>query len=151
MPFRDKMKRAFGRSGEDENGLDRVSSKSSRKEKKQKREYADNVYKPGEIMPKPKYVAPYNRDHQAKLLAFSFGDAWKRRKSVQSQYSPRGSRIPSMVESFRRKSVVSGSMSRQPSHVDGMVEEKMDGDDEVANSERSQGLVSWVEVIADLV
>ena len=151
MPFRDKMKRAFGRSSEEENGLDKVWSKSSRKEKRQKREYADNVYQPGEIMPKPKYVAPYNKDHQAKLLAFSFGDAWKRRKSVQSQYSPRGSRLPSLVGSFRRKSGVSGSKSRQPSRVDGMMEENVDGDDDVANGEYSHDMVSCVEAVTDLV
>lgn len=142
MPFRDKMKRAFGRSSEEENGLDKVWSKPSRKEKRQKREYADNVYKPGEIMPKPKYVAPYNKDHQAKLSAFSFGDAWKRRKSVQSQYSPRGSRLPSGV---------SGSRSRQPSRVDGMMEENVDGDDDVANGEYSHDIVSCVEAFTDLV
>lgn len=113
----------------------KVSSTLSGKGKRQKQDYPDNVYKPGEVMPRPKYGAPYNKDHQAKLSAFSFGDAWNRRKSDQSQYSPRGSRIPSLVGSFRRKSFVSGSRSRKQSYVDDMVEENTDGDDDVVNGE----------------
>lgn len=149
MPFRDKMKRAFGRSSEEEDGLSKLSSISPKKGKKQKREYPDNVYQPGEIMPTPKYRTPYNKDHQAKLSAFSFGDAWHRRKSDQSQYSPRGSRLPSLVGSFRRKSWMSGTRSRQHSHADGMVEESMDGDDGVLNGDYDEGLVSWMKAAAN--
>lgn len=135
MPLRDKMKRAFGRTNEGLNGLGKVSSTSSGKGKKQKQDNPDNICEPGEVMPRPKYVAPYNKNHQAKLSAFSFGDAWNRRKSDQSQYSPRGSRYPSLVGSFRRKSFVSGSRSRKQSYVDGMVEENTDGDDDIVNGE----------------
>lgn len=135
MPFRDKMKRAFGRPSNEESDLTQVCSTSSRKEKKQKREYADNVYKPGEIMPKPKYRAAYNKEHQDKLSAFSFGDAWKRRKSDQSQYSPRGSRLPSVVGSLRRMSLATGSRSRKQSIATERVDENIDRDDDVSNGE----------------
>lgn len=135
MPFRDKMKRAFGRPSNDDSNLTQVSSTSSRKEKKQKREYPDNVYKPGEVMPKPKYRAAYNKEHQDKLSAFSFGDAWKRRKSDQSQYSPMGSRLPSVVGSLRRMSLTAGTRSRKPSLAAEKVEESTDRDDDVSNGE----------------
>ncbi|KAL9127512.1 MAG: hypothetical protein Q9217_003622 [Psora testacea] len=72
---------------------------SSKKAKKDKGDYPDNVYKPGEPMPRPKYRGPYNQAHQDKLSAFSFGDAWKKRKNSTgtdksakggSEYSPMG-------------------------------------------------------------
>lgn len=130
--FRAKVKRAFGRQGE--RGSDSSQEKSARKAKKQKNEYPDNVYKPGEVMPKLKYGATPNRAHQAKLSAFSFDDAWKRRTSVQSQYSPRGSRLPSTAEGHRRRSFMPGLRSRRASVVDGgRLEENMDRDDDVGN------------------
>lgn len=135
MPFRDKMKRAFGRPSSEDSDLTQVSTTSSRKQKKQKREYPDNVYKPGEVMPKPKYRAAYNKEHQDKLSAFSFGDAWKRRKSDQSQYSPRGSRLPSVVGSLRRMSVAAGPRSRKQSIAVEAVDENIDRDDDVSNGE----------------
>lgn len=125
MPFREKMKRAFGRSPSTSDGSDlaKASSKGSKKDQ-------DNIYKPGE-MPKPKYKGPYNQSHQDKLSAFSFGGAWARRKSDQSQYSPMGSRLPS-----RRGSMLSGRSpeagSRQQSYVRQVVE-NADGDDDIAN------------------
>lgn len=133
MPFRDKMKRAFGRPSNDDSDLAQVSSTASRKERKQKREYPDNVYKPGEVMPRPKYRAVYNKEHQDKLSAFSFGDAWKRRKSDQSQYSPRGSRLPSVVGSLRRMSLAAGPRSRKQSIAADRVDENIDRDDDVSN------------------
>lgn len=102
MPFREKMRRAFGTRPSDEGSelfftqTPSSSSRRSRKEKKTRRSSSSNVYRPGEIMPKPKYPLAYNKAHQDKLLAYNFGDAWKKRKSVQSQYiSPLGSRWPS--------------------------------------------------------
>ncbi len=135
MPFRDKMKRAFGRpQNDDGSDLTHTSSKSS---KKQKAEQPNNVYKSGEPMPKPKYRGPYNKEHQEKLSSFSFSDAWKsRRKSDNSMYSPLGSRLPSQVGSLKsRKSRKSlgGTRSRQQSHVEGMVVENADGDDDLMN------------------
>lgn len=125
MPFREKMKRAFGRSPSTSDGseLAKTSSKGSKKDQ-------ENIYKPGE-MPKPKYRGPYNQAHQDKLSAFSFGGAWARRKSDQSQYSPMGSRLPS-----RRGSTLGGrspeARSRQQSYV-GQVVENADGDDDIGN------------------
>lgn len=140
MPFRDKMKRAFGKPGDEDSDLTQVSSKASknsRKEKKQKREYPNNVYKPGEVMPRPKYRAVYNKEHQDKLSSFSFGTAWKRRKSEQSEYSPMGSRLPSI--SLRRLSLGTGQRSRKQSRVAEKVDENMDGDDDVGNGGLGQG------------
>lgn len=115
MPFREKMKRAFGgRPSDDGSDLALTqtssSSKRSRKEKKNNRRNSpSNVYRPGEIMPKPKYPSACNKVHQDMLLAYNFGDAWKKRKSVQSQYiSPMGSRWPSARSSL--------AISRQQSY-----------------------------------
>ena len=125
MPFREKMKRAFGRAPSTGDGseLAKTTSKASKKD-------AENIYRPGE-MPKPKYRGPYNQAHQDKLSAFSFGGAWTRRKSDQSQYSPMGSRLPS-----RRGSMLGGrspeARSRQHSYV-GQVVENIEGDDDIAN------------------
>lgn len=130
--FRAKVKRAFGRQGE--RGSDSSQEKSARKGKKQKHEWPDNVYRPGEMMPKPKYGATPNRAHQAKLSAFSFDDAWKRRTSDQSQHSPRGSRLPSTVDGLRRRSFMPGFRSRRASAADGgRLEENVDRDDDVGN------------------
>lgn len=126
------MKRAFGRpQNDDGSDLTHTSSKSS---KKQKAEQADNVYKSGELMPKPKYRGPYNKEHQEKLSSFSFSDAWKsRRKSDNSMYSPLGSRLPSQVGSLKSRKSLGGARSRQRSHVEGMVVENADGDDDLMN------------------
>lgn len=102
MPFREKMKRAFGTRPSDDRSersctpTSSSSSRRSRKEKKTRRNSPGNVYRPGESMPKPKYSVASNKAHQDKLSAYNLGDAWKKRKSVQSQYiSPMGSRWPS--------------------------------------------------------
>lgn len=139
MPFREKMKRAFGRPHSDDGSdLSRISSKSSsQKPKKQKSERPDNVYQLGELMPKPKYRGPYNKAHQDKLSAFSFSDAWKaRRKSDNSQYSPMGSRLPSLVGSLKSRKSIGVARSRQPSYVEGTVVESVARDDDVGNGRR---------------
>ena len=132
MPFRAKMKRAFGRPNSDDGSeLSHTSSKAS---KKPRAEPPDDVYRVGEPMPKPKYRGPYNKEHQAKLSSFSFSDAWKsRRKSDNSLYSPLGSRLPSQVGSLKSRKSIGGARSRQQSYVDGMVAESADGDDDVMN------------------
>ena len=136
--FRAKVKRALTRQGRQGREGDQSSESSHEKsaarkamKKQQKSEWPDNVYKPGEAMPKPKYGAPVSRAHTAKLSAFSFDDAWKRRASDQSQYSPRGSRLPSAVNSLRRKSFRPGLRSRRASEV--KLEESADRDDDVGN------------------
>lgn len=137
MPFRDKVKKAFGKSSEEpseiSSDLSQVQSRAStKKAKKQKVEYPDNIYKPGEI-PESKYKGPYSKAHQQKLHAFSFGTAFQgRRKSDQSLYSPMGSRLPSRVGSFiSRRSF--GPKSRQQSRVEDTLMENNEADDEVEN------------------
>ena len=162
MPFRAKMKRAFGGSSTTE--YDPANPLTHTTSKKSKRDYPANVYKPGEAMPRPKYRGPWNQAHQDKLSAFSFGGAWKGRKDSTdtnksatgaSEYSPMGSRMPSRGPSRRGSawSAMSGKggkrfwgrNSRQNStvtyddhsHLDGAgaerVEENREGDDDVAN------------------
>lgn len=116
MPFREKMKRAFGTRPSDEGSelsftpTSSSSSRRPRKEKKARRNSSSKVYRPGEMIPKSKYPAAYNKAHQDKLLAYNFGDAWKKRQSVQSQYiSPMGSRWPSARPSM--------AISRQQSYT----------------------------------
>ena len=134
MPFRDKMRKALGRSNDD--GSDPVTAnarKSTKSKRPTKEKLPDNVYKPGEPMPRPKYRGPYNQAHQDKLSAFSFGGAWKRRKSsgtMGSEMSPMGSRIISRRNSAWSKKSKLGS--RQNSAFAG-VEESGEGDDDVAN------------------
>ncbi|KAG6997652.1 hypothetical protein G7Y79_00039g076140 [Physcia stellaris] len=131
MPFRAKMKRAFGRDSPEE-GSDaaQTNSKAShKKEKKQK--LPDNVYKPGEPMPRPKYRGPYDKEHQDKLTSFNFANAFSRRKSDYSETSPMGTKLHSRRGSFL--SIGKVARSRQPSHVDPALVEATDGDDDVTN------------------
>ena len=132
------MKRAFGKpDGADGSDVSESPSKAStRKTRKQKPEYPENVYKPGEVPPS-KYKGPYNREHQQKLHAFSFSNAFQgRRKSDQSLYSPMGSRLPSRMGSFKsRKSLA--PRSRQHSRVGDTVVENSEGDDAVENGMRA--------------
>ncbi|KAL8779804.1 MAG: hypothetical protein Q9213_006762 [Squamulea squamosa] len=135
MPFRAKVKRAFGKNEDSsEAGSDpsQVQSKAATKKmKKPKIEYPDNVYKPGEI-PESKYKGPYNKEHQVKLHAFSFKTAFQgRRKSEQSLYSPMGSRLPSRKGSFLSRR--SFARSRQQSRVEDTLMENNEADDAVAN------------------
>ncbi|MCJ1369319.1 hypothetical protein MMC20_000529 [Loxospora ochrophaea] len=100
MAIREKLRRHLTRttSASDPNALTTTATSDSKKSKSSKQKAAKdpNRYAPGE-MPKPKYRGPYNKAHQEKLHAFSFGEALDnaRRKSSQSQYSPRGSKMPS--------------------------------------------------------
>ncbi|KAI9802126.1 MAG: hypothetical protein M1833_002047 [Piccolia ochrophora] len=115
MPFRERMRRAFGRS----NTSDDLTPKRS------KSQQAD-LYKPGEVMPKPKYPGRYNKPHQDMLSAFSFGEAFRRRKSDMTDVSPMGSRMPSRKnsEAMGRK-----SSAHRRSHI-GKVVESVDDDDD---------------------
>lgn len=144
------MRKALGRSNDD--GSDPITTDTNKpiKSKRSKKEkLPDNVYKPGEPMPRPKYRGPYNQAHQDKLSAFSFGDAWKRRRSggtVGSEMSPMGSRIMSRRNSVWSKKSKLGS--RQNSAFAG-VEESGEGDDDVLNGmdilvSRKQG---WMDLV----
>ena len=133
MPFRAKMKRALGRSTSTSNGTDLSQSdtnKSTKAKKPKKEKLPDNVYKPGEVMPRPKYRGPYNQAHQDKLSAFSFGDVFKRRRSSATQnsdISPMGSRVLSRRGSaWSRRSKLG---SRQNSNFAGVAERDDDEDD----------------------
>ncbi|KAL8694932.1 MAG: hypothetical protein Q9218_000503 [Villophora microphyllina] len=158
MPFRDKVKKAFGKSNEEvsetSSDLSHVQLKASSKKSKKPKvdDYPDNVYKPGEI-PESKYKGPYDKKHQQKLHAFSFANAFQeRRKSEQSLYSPMGSRLPSRVGSFiSRKSF--GPRSRQQSRVEDTLMENTEADDTVENGELHKGsfqlcsrLTLWLSV-----
>ena len=143
MPFRERVKRAFGRSSSNSDlsspsDLSTVSKVSSRKSKKAKDSvvYPDNVYKPGEPMPRPKYRGPVNKQHQAKLHSFTFAGALDgiRRRSIGSQQSPMGSRFPSRQGS--KTSGIFGGPSR-PASIVGAVEENQDGDDDTGNGTSS--------------
>ena len=128
------MRKALGRSNDDGSDITTTDTNKSTKPKKAKKEkLPDNVYKPGEPMPRPKYRGPYNQAHQDKLSAFSFGGAWKRRRSsatAGSDLSPMGSRIMSRRNSVWSKKSKLGS--RQNSAFAG-VEESGEGDDDVTN------------------
>ena len=131
------MKRALGRSGSSAEGSDLTATdtnKSTKAKKPKKEKLPDNVYKPGEAMPRPKYRGPYNQAHQDKLSSFSFGDAWKRRESSatgNSDMSPMGSRLMSRRGSaWSRRSNKLGS--RQNSEFQGPLDEG-EADDDVTN------------------
>ena len=102
------MKRALG--GSSPPDYDPANPLTHGPSKKAKKNSPENMYKPGESMPKPKYRGPWNQAHQDKLSAFSFSDAWKRKSSdltvksmhgTNSEYSPMGSRLPSRGPSRR--------------------------------------------------
>ena len=135
MPLRAKIKRAIGRTNSSSTGSDLTPSetnKSTKSKKAKKEKYPDNVYKPGEPMPRPKYRGPYNQAHQDKLKAFSFGDMWNKRRSsatANSDISPMGSRVMSRRGSaWSRKSKIG---SRQGSGFAGV--EEGDAEDDTGN------------------
>ena len=117
MPFRERVKKALGRT---HSHSDSKSSPGS---------------EPTDETPKPKYRSPYNKDHQDKLSAFSFSGGLEqlRRKSATSQYSPMGSRMPSRAGSradtrASRSQGLAGQQQRQGEAVG-----EVEGDDDVGN------------------
>ena len=162
MPFRAKMKRALGRTNSS-GALSKTDTAQSKKPKKEK--LPNNVYKPGEKMPRLKYRGPWNQAHQDNLSSFSFGDAWKRRKSsANEEYSPMGSRLVSRRPSAWSR--LSRLGSRKSSFVGGEEKGKVgsrrvsmaglgeaEGDDDIGNgtlkphiSKRllTGGVLKWV-------
>ncbi|KAL6720450.1 hypothetical protein ACLMJK_002373 [Lecanora helva] len=132
MPLRAKLKRAIGRNNSSSASSDLAKSetnKSSKSKKPKKEKYPDNVYKPGEPMPRPKYRGPYNQAHQDKLKAFNFGEMWNRRRSSatgNSDISPMGSRAMSRRGSaWSRRSKIG---SRQGSGFAGVEEGEAEDD-----------------------
>ena len=100
MPFRARMKRVFTHSSSSSSS----SNSSGSLSKAESRGIGDpKIYQPGEAMPRPKYRAPVDKKHKAKLDAYTFGTNLRRR-SVSSEYSPMGSKIPSRNNSIHRPS-----------------------------------------------
>lgn len=111
MPFRSKLKKAFGGGSKDSGPGGTTSSvsdaiakkdKSAKKHKWNKKtneweNWPENVYKPYEI-PAPKYKRPPAKEHTKKLEKFTWdtdAHADDRRPSATSQYSPMGSKLQS--------------------------------------------------------
>lgn len=114
MPFRERFKRALGRNTS-------ISDSNSLKSSKTK----DSTEVTG---PKPKYRAPVDPEHKAKLESFSFANNW-RRKSTQSDHSPFGSRQPSRNNSTTDPRKLFGAGGRGKSHVGPVVENADDSTD----------------------
>lgn len=116
MPFRDRLKKAFGRGGDSPDSASLTKTDSRRN---------SNVYGPGEDMPKSKYRQPVDKEHREKLESFSFFGDHMRKRSKDSQYSPMGSRIPSRNPSIvpsRAGSVsAAGGLSMSGTAVGGAV------------------------------
>ncbi|KAI9679104.1 MAG: hypothetical protein M1829_001774 [Trizodia sp. TS-e1964] len=100
MPFIERVRRVFTRSPPPSPTSSTPAAKAKRAKKTK-----SLTYKPGE-MPPPKYSAPYDPRHQARLRRFSFSDAWSRRQSETKEVSPMASCAPSrrgsVVEAMRR-------------------------------------------------
>ncbi|KAI9810724.1 MAG: hypothetical protein M1827_006062 [Pycnora praestabilis] len=117
MPFREKVRKAFGRSPSDANGMKKTNSKVQ-------------IKKPDDE-PTPNYRIPLKAEQKGRLQAFSFADTFSRRKSSQSEVSPMGSRMPSRKASMTsRKSMAPSRLSQ--SNV-GQVMEDEEADDDVGN------------------
>lgn len=117
MPFRDRLKKTFSR-----NSVSGASENSNSSDASNTSDSNHSVYAPGEKMPQPKYRRPVAKEHKAKLEAFSFANAFRRRSDA-SAYSPMGSRMPSRKNSAEAQQ---GRRSRSFAHR--MVEEGDDGD-----------------------
>lgn len=103
--LRSRIRRAF--TGEEGHGpLSKIKSRTSKSTQPE-----SDYYQPGEKMPPLKYRRPVAPEHKAKLEAFSFSNAWRRR-SHHSIYSPMGSRMPSRKSSFRSRRSRSRSIHR---------------------------------------
>lgn len=96
MTFRARIKRVltFGDSSSDDNDTPRKGNPFRTRNKDPRYRDPNVWYQPGEKMPPLKYRRPVNPEHKATLESFSWNNAWRRR-SIVSQYSPMGSRLPS--------------------------------------------------------
>ncbi|KAF2673464.1 hypothetical protein BT63DRAFT_451514 [Microthyrium microscopicum] len=89
MAFRERIKKTFRRKSSNSSSSRQTSNSSSNPSDRSSPIY----YQPGERIPY-KYRRPVQPEHKEKLDSFSWATAW-RRKSLTSQYSPMGSRMPS--------------------------------------------------------
>lgn len=90
MSLRSRLKRCIPFISQDEDGW----KFRSREAKRDPRYNDPNVYQPGEKMPPLKYRRPVAPEHKAHLESYRWETAWRRR-SIVSQYSPMGTRLPS--------------------------------------------------------
>jgi hypothetical protein len=101
MPFREKarvIRKKFSRGSSSTSGTSSEASSTLGDDHTPHTTHC--CYKPGEKIPY-KYRRPVDKAHKEKLEAFCFSSAWnERRKSLTSQYSPMGSRLPSRRNSI---------------------------------------------------
>lgn len=144
MPFRAKLKKAFG-GGRSSSKSSTPSGDGSHTPNGHHTHRTDvEYYKPGEI-PRSKYRGPWNKEHQEKLHSFSFNFGGRQSSlGGSSDWSPTASRAQSRRSSWisgRRPSTSGKSgkgrkSSERARHRLG--EQKLDenaGDDDVANGE----------------
>lgn len=109
MPFRERVRRVLkgGSASDDDPPYAELTLASSRQSRKDKKNWPENIYKPGEVLPLPKYRGAYNQEHQAKLKAFDWGKARRNsEKTILSDYSPMGSRPSSRASNLRSNALV---------------------------------------------
>jgi hypothetical protein len=132
MAIRARLRRAFTRGSQDDpNASSKYSSKDKARAKTD-----PNIYGPDEKMPPLKYRRPVAPEHKAHLEAFDWAKAW-RPKSIVSQYSPMGSRMPSRrnsIQSYGRRSFARSRKSLcrdydESSAVDSGIGASIAGDD----------------------
>ena len=98
MPFRERMRKAFRRRPSSPMAAMPTATQPAspapapESMAKRTRSQKANVYRIGEAMPPPKYPGKYDKPHQDMLRAFSFANAFGRRRSAQTDVSPMGSR-----------------------------------------------------------
>jgi len=113
MPFRERVKRVFGRDGSGSN------SPFDRKNNSSRQSINHQYYKPNEVMPRAKYRRPVEPEHKAVLESYSFGQTLIRKsrsiRSLASMYSPMGSRLASRNASRNSSRAPSRAPSRGPS------------------------------------
>ena len=127
MPFRERVRRALGRSTANS------ETNSLHQQESRKNSGTGNVYLPGEAMPKPKYRQPVDKKHKEHLESFNFMSSFSglgRRRSQTSQYSPMGSRLSSRNNSISHPTAP--KPSRGHSYI-GKVSENVEDDSDPIN------------------
>lgn len=143
MPFRAKLKKAFG-SGRSNSKSSTPSGDGSNTPNGHHTHRTDiEYYKPGEI-PRSKYRGPWNKEHQEKLHSFSFNFGGRKSSvSGNSNWSPSASRAQSRRSSWisaKRPSTSGKSRKSVEKAKHRLDEQKLDenaGDDDVTNGEPS--------------
>lgn len=150
MPFRERVKRALGRSTSNSETSSLHKQDSRKNSNSNSANNNNNIYQPGEAMPKAKYRQPVDKKHKEHLESFNFmsnfTDALSRRKSQASQYSPMGSRLSSRNNSLTHPGAGAAAMGMAPpklgrgqSYIEQVVE-NADDDTDPVNGEFSNSL-----------